>query len=106
MKLCRRDLIPLVFTFEQPGAEYHCMECGGWFAMFDNVSTDTPSDDMVRLADHLVERFRAGVRGPDGVTQPPHARTDIDYESPMLAIQVPDAQRCGRPGCKSRWKSA
>lgn len=35
-----------------------------------------------------------------------HARTEIDYEHPMLAIHVPDEQRCKRPGCKSKWKSA
>ena len=32
-----------------------------------------------------------------------HARTVIDYEHGMEQKYVPDDQRCGRPGCRTKW---
>lgn len=44
MAMCRRcPNEPLVFTFEMPGAEFHCLGCGGWFGFLDpRPETSTP----------------------------------------------------------------
>ena len=69
--VCRADGTPVVMSFEVPGAEWHCMSCGGWFA-FMFPEHRPISDDAGRLLSALTDRFRAGERGPiaDLVTPP------------------------------------
>lgn len=100
MKLCYRDATPLVFTFEVPSCEWHCLTCGGWFSLFD-CRTVSPTDDMVRLHQHLVDRFASGIRGPSEFDQPaavPPAEDHIKCDGCGK-----DSGRTPREGKPSAW---
>ena len=81
MRACRRDATPLVWTFEQPGAEWHCLKCGGWFSIFDCVSIDQDAE-MVRRYQYIEDLFRSGVRGPfvESLDAPSTAGEPIENE--------------------------
>lgn len=81
IRVCERDGEPLVFTFEFPGAEYHCLTCGGHEDIFGNKAPATP-ERALRLAEVTEQYDRAyaerrgvgyvpkPVAGDEGVTLP------------------------------------
>jgi len=79
IKCCVTDQFPLVQTFEMPGAELHCLKCGGYFGIFNCVSRE-PTDEDVSFHQFLVEAFEKGHRGPvEGIENwvaPPIIKSD------------------------------
>lgn len=60
---CPRDGEPLVFTFEQRGAEFHCIACGKWFGFLSPVPKD-PTDELMERYAKIRALFDEGIRGP------------------------------------------
>jgi hypothetical protein len=66
--VCPYDDTPLVWTFERPGAEYHCLRCGTWIGVLSAFdAANTPERDG--LADHVSDLFAQGHRGPVDLAQ-------------------------------------
>ncbi len=73
ISICRRCemLTPLVTTFERPKAEWHCLGCGRWFALFDTGAAN-PTPQLVAFHQMLTDQFAAGARGPIDLAALPH----------------------------------
>lgn len=69
MATCPRDGEPLISTFEQPGAEFHCVVCHGWFGFLAPVPAEATPELEARHAE-LQQRYeaerRARMEGTDG----------------------------------------
>ncbi len=49
---------PLVLTFDQPGAEFHCLACRGWFSFVDPRPVEqTP--ELLRRVEAAREAYAA-----------------------------------------------
>lgn len=46
---CRTE--PLVFTFDRPKFEFHCVICGGWFGFLDPI----PAEETPEISARQVE---------------------------------------------------
>lgn len=60
---CPRDGKPLIGTFEQRGAEFHCLKCGGWFGYLTPTAV-SPSPEVDAELARLQALWDSGVRGP------------------------------------------
>lgn len=87
LRVCMRDGEPLVWTFEFPGAEYHCVVCGGLEDMFGLRAPATPTR-QARL-DELTEQYQRGRA----------ERTGVPYRAPQRAgddgVKLPVCGSCG-----------
>lgn len=96
IRTCCHDGFPLVWSLEQPGAELHCLTCGGWFGLFNAVLTD-PTPSRSAQLDHATALFHSGERGP---VDPVHL---VPPEPAMLPADVDEivCDGCGKGSGRS-----
>jgi hypothetical protein len=76
LRVCPRDGAPVVFTFEFPGAEYHCVECG-WLGDIFGPGRAPATPDLVARFDTLSDRYEAERAERTGRPAPRPAPQDV-----------------------------
>lgn len=87
LRVCQRDGEPLVWTFEFPGAEYHCVACGGHEDVFGRRAPATV--DLQRRHDEMNEQYQRAYAERRGVPYNPDPKVGDD------GVAVPTCNGCG-----------
>lgn len=87
LRVCMNDGEPLVWTFEFPGAEFHCVVCGGNEDTFGGRAPATV-ERQLRL-DELREQYERGRAERLGFVYDPSPKVGDDD------VEIPTCNGCG-----------
>ena len=91
IKVCRNDAEPVVFTFENDGAEWLCVVCGWTGGLFDAREVDATLEMAARRDQLLAEyEHERGLKPPDqDVARPTCSGCSTQAEGRLDALGKP-----------------